>query len=204
MNNNLSQQWTTDIEILLQRWLKQIHRRKIMHQKNHTRNQCYHYSLGIPSAIASAFASAGMFTSLNDECDAKQWVLITNGTITAITTILSTIITLFSFGARAADHKSAADGYDSLYRTIETLIRLPRNMRGDEISTLQTIQTQFDSLTRTYPSIDSNDDLSLPGSPIQYTTRETSISHSKDIIISPRTDVQIEIDRMCKNKIDQQ
>ena len=58
-------------------------------------------------------------------------------------------------------HKSAADDYGSMFRMIDAMMLVPGPVRGDPVSTLQNLRSQYDDLVRRSPTLPKKYDADL-------------------------------------------
>jgi hypothetical protein len=149
-----SNEWTTELNQLLRRWKQQIGRREQGHREMSRRYTRWHYVFGVPSTIMSTLVSTGILstfrncTDQDENCQLDEWIRLTSGIIGYASVVLIALQTFLSYQSRSANHKRSADDYGSLYRTIDSLLLLPGQTRGDPVNILQDIRTKYDDLTR--------------------------------------------------------
>jgi hypothetical protein len=166
-----SKLWTPELDKLLRKWKMQIGKRERGHlnlSRTFTRR---HYILGGPAIVLSTIVSVGIFstfrncsecdTSQNSNCDADQWIRLASGIIGLFSMGLTAFLTFMNYADIAADHKSAADDFGSMFRNLDTMLIVPPPVRGDPQFTLQTIRNQYDDLVRRSPTLPSKYDVGL-------------------------------------------
>lgn len=160
--------WTPELDKLLRKWKKQINKREKGHMTLSRKYNRRHYILGIPATIFSALIATGVLATFrncdpekDDQCDTDQWVRFTVGMASLISTGVTALQTFMNYQSESEKHKSAADDYGSLERTIDTMLLVPGEIRGDPIASLQNIRSQYDDLVRRTPPLPESFDTEL-------------------------------------------
>ena len=156
-----SRQWTPEVDKLLRNWKRRIMLRRNGHNNIARKWSKRHYTIGVPATIITAITSTGVLSTFRncDEntddgtCDLNQYLRLSIGIIGLVDVALTAVMTFMNYQEAAADHKDAADNYDSLYGTIESLLTMPISIRGDPVSTLQTIRKEYDDNVRKSPNL---------------------------------------------------
>ncbi len=142
--------WTADVEALLKDWRNRVYASQSAYYSEAERLRRYHYLLGIPVVILSTAVGTSLVTS-----PAGQ-PMITNvvaGVLSGLTAILASLQTFFRFGESAALHGTAADWYAAIRRDIETVLALPKHMRGDVRSRIDGIRKEINKVAQKAPEL---------------------------------------------------
>jgi len=163
--------WTSELDKLLRKWRLMIGIREKGHNHQTRKFSRRHYIFGGPSIILSSISSVGIFATFRncDDCDdqgspvceADQWIRLVAGIVIMISTALTAFLTFMNYSDIASDHKAAADDFGALYRKIENLQTVPRELRGDPLAVLQDMRNTFDDLVRRSPMLPERYDVSL-------------------------------------------
>lgn len=162
--------WTKDVEKLLRRWRGQTNLRRAelqLAEQNYNRK---YYLLGVPATILSTIVSSGILTTFKNcnvcsdgcipassgSCNSDEWIRLAMGLI-GIFSIIFTCVSLFmNYGNQSSNSKNAADSYEEITRDIDAILQKPISTRGDAITTLDSIRTRFDDISKKSPSSSSN------------------------------------------------
>ena len=166
-----SRLWTPELDKLLRKWKTQIGKRERGHLNQNRKYGRRHYILGGPAIILSTIVSVGIFATFRncDECDDQgvpecqidQWIRLASGILGLGSMGLTAFLTFMNYADVAADHKSAADDFGSMFRSLDTMLIVPAPVRGDPQSTLQNIRNQYDDIVRRSPTLPSKYDVGL-------------------------------------------
>lgn len=146
--------WSSDVEKLLRKWRSQVQKRKIVHMKSAEYFKKKHYAYGLPASVLGALATTGAFATFRNcdpetsECEGEQWVRLLVGFVSMAQSGLSAFNLFMNYQSRSEKHLSAAEGYESLFRAIDTILQMPPSTRGDPIGTLREIQNHYDEISR--------------------------------------------------------
>jgi len=156
-----SKSWTPELEKLLRKWNKNIIKREKEHRLNASRSEKLHYVIGAPSAILSAIASVGIFSTFencdpNTVCDTDQWIRLTSGIIAVFSTGFTAFHLYMNYEKLAQQHKKTSDELGSLSRYIESLTMTHiESLRGDPVAVLQRIRKEYDNIVKRAPILSS-------------------------------------------------
>jgi len=166
-----SRLWTPDLDKLLRKWKKQVGKKERGHRELARKYNRRHYMFGLPAVVLSTLITAGAFATFQEcgECDDQQssqcqvevWVRLAIGILGIISIGLTSSVTFLNYQQTAEDHKSAADMFGERFREIDSMLQIPGPLRGDPISTLQNIRSQYDNDVRNAPVLPKNYDLEL-------------------------------------------
>jgi hypothetical protein len=166
-----SKLWTPELDKLLRKWKTQIGKRERGHLNLNRKFTRRHYILGGPAVVLSAVVAIGIFSTFRncEECDTQQdskcdvdvWIRIGSGIVGLFSAGLTAFLTFMNYADIAADHKSAADDFGSMFRNLDTMLIVPPMVRGDPQSTLQNIRNQYDNIVRRSPTLPSRYDVGL-------------------------------------------
>jgi len=158
-----SKLWTPELDKLLRRWKRQVEIRRRGHYDISRKWNKRHYYLGVPATVLATLIATGTLATFRNcsdcdnlkkpECAGDQWIRLVIGIIGIISTTLTATQTFVNYQESAETHKSAADNYESLYGTIESLMIVPGPVRGDPVSTLQNIRSQYDDTVKKSPNL---------------------------------------------------
>lgn len=149
--------WTPELDKLLRKWRKQVGKREREHLNKSRTLQKYHYAFGLPALLLSAVSSTMALAADNEDTNMH----IIAGSLGITGTFLIGVQTFMSFADAAANHKQAANDFGSLYRNLDTMLLVPGPVRGDPITTLQSIRGQYDDIIRRAPNLAGDDFNSL-------------------------------------------
>lgn len=190
---SIDEKWTEPTEALLRTWKFQIDKRRKVHIRISKLHIKRYYILGVTASIFSAFVSSNVVTIFSTDRQQSGWLIfILLCSITS--TVLSGIQTFFNYSKSSQTHVSAADSYDALYRSIDTILKLPREMRDSPDKVLKDIQGSYDDIIKTSPTLEDMQEI--------IELREMTMSDKSSERAFSRTDSQV-INLFCteKNKI---
>ena len=166
-----SRMWTPDLDKLLRKWKKQIGRKERGHRDLARTYARRHYMFGLPAVILSTLITAGAFATFQEcgecddqqstQCQAEVWVRLSIGVLGIISIGLTSSVTFLNYQQTSEDHKSAADMFGERFREIDSMLQIPGPLRGDPISTLQSIRSQYDNDVRNAPVLPKKYELEL-------------------------------------------
>ena len=166
-----SKLWTPELDKLLRKWKTQIGKRERGHLNQNRKFSRRHYLFGGPAIVLSTIVSVGIFATFRNcddcddqnssKCEVDQWIRLTSGIIGLISMGLTAFLTFMNYADTAADHKTAADDFGSMFRNLDTMLIVPPPVRGDPQTTLQSIRNQYDDLVRRSPTLPSKYDVGL-------------------------------------------
>jgi hypothetical protein len=96
--------------------------------------------LGIPVVVLSAIVGTSLFASVSGN-GVDVGIRIAAGTVSLIAGVLASIQTFLRFGARAEQHRVAAERWAAVKREIEKVRALPAEQVGDANELLDDIKT---------------------------------------------------------------
>jgi hypothetical protein len=108
--------------------------------------------LGIPVVVLSAIVGTSLFASIaGDGVDVG--IRIAAGTVSVIAAALAGIQTFLRFGARAEQHRVAAERWAAIRREIEKTLCLPAEKVGDQKQLLDDIKSRMDEAAEKSPAM---------------------------------------------------
>ena len=156
-------EWTPDIEKLLRKWKSQIKKRREGHNILARRFRRMYYIIEGPNVLLGAFVTFGGFstfqTCTDPACEGDATVRLLTSVAGLIFTCLTSLNLFIGCLSLSEQHKHASDAYESLYRTIDKILNLPQQLRGEPKGTLQNISDLYDSIkdsTRVQPPSDAD------------------------------------------------
>lgn len=157
-----SRLWTPELDKLLRRWKRQIDARRKGHMKLSQQYDKRHYLLGVPATALTTVTTTGTLTTFQDcssnstgsfWCTSAEWIRLAIGIIGIIAVVLTGILTFMNFQKTSQDHKKAADQYESLSGTIDSILSIPRVLRGNPVDRLKLIRDQYDGILKEAPTL---------------------------------------------------
>jgi hypothetical protein len=107
--------------------------------------------LGIPVVVFSAIVGTSVFATLTH--DVPVGVRIAAGTVSVITAVLASVQTFLRFGARAEQHRVAAERWSAIRREIEKALALSPAQAGDPKQLLDEVQARMDEASEKAPAM---------------------------------------------------
>jgi hypothetical protein len=165
---------------------------------------------GLPAVILSTLITAGAFATFQEcgdcddqqstQCKAEIWIRLTIGILGIISIGLSSAVTFINYREIAEDHKTAADMFGERFRQIDSLLLIPGPFRGDPITVLQNIRSQYDNDVRNAPVLPKKYDFELtynvihpkPPPPGQVNIDPQRKRHDTDVLRKILTDEEEE------------
>jgi hypothetical protein len=108
--------------------------------------------LGIPVVVLSAIVGTSLFASVSGN-GVDVGIRIAAGTVSLIAGVLASIQTFLRFGARAEQHRVAAERWAAVKREIEKVRALPAEQVGDANELLDDIKTRMDQAADKAPAM---------------------------------------------------
>ena len=108
--------------------------------------------LGIPVVVLSAIVGASLFASVSSD-GAAVGIRIAAGTVSLIAGVLASIQSFLRFGARAEQHRVAAERWAAVRREIEKVRALPAEEVGDAKQVLDDIKARIDEAADKSPAM---------------------------------------------------
>lgn len=198
IQDNKEVEWTSDLDKLLRKWKLQIGKRESGHLELARKYTKRHYIFGVPATLLYAIVTTGILATFKncgeentEDCDSDQYTRLTVGILSIFGTALGAFQTFMNYQGKAEINKSVADDYGSLYRSLDTILLLPSDLRKDPISTIQEIRSQYDDLIRKAPTLPQKYDTTLkynvlrknfppPPKPDQFVLEKRVISKNAD------------------------
>src|SRR4029079_16080306 len=108
--------------------------------------------LGIPVVVLSAIVGTSLFASVSGD-GVAVWIRIAAGTVSLIAGVLASIQTFLRFGARAEQHRVAAERWAAVKREIEKVRTLPSEQVGEANELLDDIKARMDQAADKSPAM---------------------------------------------------
>jgi hypothetical protein len=108
--------------------------------------------LGIPVVVLTAVIGTSLFASISGD-GAAVGIRIAAGTLSLIAGVLASIQTFLRFGARAEQHRVAAERWAAIRREIEKARALSADQVGDPKQLLDNIQARMDEAAEKSPAM---------------------------------------------------
>jgi SMODS and SLOG-associating 2TM effector domain family 4 len=139
------------VQPLLEQWLKRARENQLQHWESARHYENLNYRLGIPVVILSTTVGTTVFATLQKQV--RLSIQIAVGAISMLTAILAGLQTFLRFSERAEKHRSVAASYSAIRRRIETLLKLPVELKGDTATTVAEVEKQLDELAKASPNV---------------------------------------------------
>lgn len=107
---------------VVERWMKECGAAADAHYDAARYAERMHLFFGLSSAVLAALVGCGIVLTFNRS--PEFWERAAAVLITVCSVVLSAVQTFANFSLRAADHKSAASGFDALRRRCEEMLAL--------------------------------------------------------------------------------
>jgi hypothetical protein len=107
--------------------------------------------LGIPVVVLSAIVGTSVFATLTD--DVNVGLRIAAGTVSVIAAVLASVQTFLRFGARAEQHRVAAERWSAIRREIEKVRALSAEQVGDLKQLLDDVKARMDEAADKAPAM---------------------------------------------------
>jgi len=107
--------------------------------------------LGIPVVTLSAIVGTATFATLAH--DVNVGIRIAAGTLSVIAAVLASVQTFLRFGARAEQHRVAAERWAAIRREIEKVRALPPKLVGDPKQLLDDVNARMDEAAEKSPAM---------------------------------------------------
>jgi hypothetical protein len=107
--------------------------------------------LGIPVVALSAIVGTATFATLAH--DVNVGIRIAAGTLSVIAAVLASVQTFLRFGARAEQHRVAAERWSAIRREIEKALSLPPELLGDPKQLLDDVDARMDDAAEKSPAM---------------------------------------------------
>ena len=172
-----SKMWTPPIEKLLRQWRRLLNSKKIAHLKAAASNNRKYYILGIPTVILATVVTSGILGTFQgcpipsqvvnctsntlvlvehanpDSCVVDIYLRLAIGVIGIFSVVMTGLMTFMDYGSAREKHKSAADSYDEIVRSIDIILRTDVTNRGDTVAILQDLQTRMADTEKNSPTL---------------------------------------------------
>jgi hypothetical protein len=107
--------------------------------------------LGIPVVALSAIVGTATFATLAH--DVNVGIRIAAGTLSVIAAVLASVQTFLRFGARAEQHRVAAERWSAIRREIEKALALSPELLGDPKQLLDDVNARMDEAAEKSPAM---------------------------------------------------
>ena len=107
--------------------------------------------LGVPVVVLSAIVGTGVFATLSDNVD--PGIRVAAGSVSVLAAAMASVQTFLRFGARAEQHRVAAERWSAIRREIEKARALPANLHGDPKQVLDGVKTHMDEAADKSPAM---------------------------------------------------
>lgn len=156
-----SKLWTPEIDKLLRKWKRQVDHRRRGHSSSSSYYSKLHLLFGLPATCLTVFISTGVLATFQNDCTctntstvlgaASEWIRLALALIGLLSAILMGVMTFMNFQESSQEHKVAADSYESLYSNIDSILSIPKTLRGDPVESLKNIRETYDKIMKESP-----------------------------------------------------
>lgn len=171
--------WNTSMDIVLKKWKMRCEIRERGHLKRENSFRYRQKRLGIVGICVGAVGSVAamiMFEDCNEEpvqvcaeicnlnitmdkqpkCEAVSWIRLSANIVSALGSAIGAAQLFLNYQEKAEADKEASDEFGSLARTIDVILQTSPEDRGDPNLIFQKIQTTFDKISKSSPSLSSS------------------------------------------------
>jgi hypothetical protein len=145
--------WTPETERLLQEWHHRVYAAQSAYYLTAEKLRRRHYLLGIPAVLLSSIAGTAIFADLGS----GEWSLpirLMAASVSILAAVLAGLQTFLRPSQAAAENGFAADWFAAIRRDIEQVEALPRNLRGDAKTCLDSIRKEINKAGQKAPELD--------------------------------------------------
>ena len=103
-----------------------------------------HKRLGIPSALLSAIASTGIFSTIGNSPDV--YIQVTIGMLSLVASVLSTLNAFLNYSEVSAKHQKTAVNMASIRKELEELLVFPPCDNADLKESIKEIRKRWDKI----------------------------------------------------------
>lgn len=107
--------------------------------------------LGIPVVVLSAIVGTSAFATVSG--DVNVGLSVAAGTLSVIAAVLASVQTFLRFGARAEQHRVAAEHWSAIRREIEKALALAAQQLGDPKLVLEEVKAHMDEAADKAPAM---------------------------------------------------
>jgi hypothetical protein len=143
--------WSKGVVDRLRDWGRRAAAAAEVHFETAERLSRLNVFLGIPVVVLSAVVGTGTFATLSDNVDMS--VRIVAGSISVIAAVLASVQTFLRFGARAEQHRVAAERWSAIRREIEKVLALSPEQVGDPKQMLDDVKARMDEAADKSPAM---------------------------------------------------
>ena len=142
--------WIPEADKLLEEWRNRAYAAQSAYYLMAERFTMWNYLLGIPVVTLSGLVGTAIFSNLDANVPAGRWVI---GSVSVLAAILSSLQTFLRLSESATHFGVAADWYSAIRRDAEELLALPRDLRGDARSCLDSIRQEMNKVGQKAPAL---------------------------------------------------
>jgi hypothetical protein len=141
--------WSKAVLDRLRDWERRAAAAAEVHFQSAERLSRWNLFLGIPVVVLSAIVGTSVFATLTQ--DVSVGIRVAAGTVSVITAVLASVQTFLRFGARAEQHRVAAERWSAIRREIEKALALSAAQAGDSKQVLDDVQARMDEAAEKAP-----------------------------------------------------
>jgi hypothetical protein len=142
--------WSPEADQLLQEWRNRAYAAQSAYYMMAEKFTLWNYLLGIPVVTLSGLVGTAIFSSLDSSIPYGHWVI---GSVSMLAAVLSSLQTFLRLSETATHHGVAADWYSAIRRDAEELMALPRDLRGDARSRLDSLRKEMNKVGQKAPAL---------------------------------------------------
>ena len=146
-----SDEWTSDIEVLIKHWKDQVEKLSHVHQESGYINKTRYYRLAIPSILlpfVMTLASQNI-----DGGNIQNPATIVNGVAFAVTSILSALSLFFNYNQLSEGHFQTSARYTDISNRIDSELARRRRFRTPSDVFITETKARIESLGDTSPTL---------------------------------------------------
>ena len=149
-NEQIAATWTPEADRLLEEWRNRAYAAQSAYYLMAERFTLWNYLLGIPVVTLSGLVGTAIFSKLDTSVTYGQWII---GSVSILAAILSSLQTFLRLAESATHFSVAADWYSAIRRDAEELLALPRDLRGDAKTALDSIRKDMNKVGQKAPAL---------------------------------------------------
>jgi hypothetical protein len=149
-SEQIAASWIPEADRLLEEWRNRAYAAQSAYYLMAERFTLWNYLLGIPVVTLSGLVGTAIFSNLDSTVPFGRWII---GSVSVLAAILSSLQTFLRLSESATHFGVAADWYSAIRRDAEELLALPRDLRGDAKSALDSIRQEMNKVGQKAPAL---------------------------------------------------
>jgi len=152
--------WTPKIEQLLRLWIRQCKINEIIYELDSIRSKWFHYLIGYPATIITAFTTTALFATYNN---ASPTLFLGMGVVAAIGALMQSIFLFGDFSVRSSNSHNTSSDYGGLAREGDFVLSIERKeARENANAFMRGFKEAYDKIYDAAPPLRGNRPDALP------------------------------------------